>query len=409
MGGEFIKIPTDGGTYKEINDNLKTCLSHNDKIKVIIRGLDMARFIDDKDSMRRDMGSYPTYLYDDNYFNDVYYLFNRDVVFNWVYPMLKAKTQEGFQPGIMSFDDYSYWQDYYEYGVHAVYPDGIKETKKTELQTELTQEYKDRILGNVEQNITSLAEEYPNVTFYYFFTPYSGARWQYWINVGSFDMQIQAERMVIENILKIDNIRLYSFNMRTDLINDLNNYKDDIHYATWINSLMLKYMKEEKYLLTKNNYEQYLKDEEKYYSTLDYFTSYNNQEDYEQDYFAAALLNQELSEVSPHRWFDDEIKENGETGFDITINDIGRHKYLVFYGRIFNENGHLCVNAYNNEGKIIAQVTEDNGSHDKEWHQYLMDLSGIKENVIISFNGDYYTEGMDSSTRDCAFSNITLY
>ena len=43
------------------------------------------------------------------------------------------------------------------------------------------------ILGNVRQNITSLAESYPDVTFHYFFTPYSGAWWQSYINTGKVD------------------------------------------------------------------------------------------------------------------------------------------------------------------------------------------------------------------------------
>ena len=46
-GYHFIKVPFSGGTYKEMNDNLKVALAHNHDIKVIIRGLDMGRFIED--------------------------------------------------------------------------------------------------------------------------------------------------------------------------------------------------------------------------------------------------------------------------------------------------------------------------------------------------------------------------
>ena len=48
--------------------------------------------------------------------------------------------------------------------------------------------------------------------FYYFFTPYSAAWWQSLLDAGILKKQIQAEKIVIEEILKYNNIKLYSFN-----------------------------------------------------------------------------------------------------------------------------------------------------------------------------------------------------
>lgn len=79
FGTNSIKVPYQGSTYKEINDNLKKALSNNENLKIIVRGLDMLQFFSDSDTMRFDLGEYPTYLYDDNIFNDVKYVFNRDV------------------------------------------------------------------------------------------------------------------------------------------------------------------------------------------------------------------------------------------------------------------------------------------------------------------------------------------
>ena len=98
FGGSFIKVAYSGGSYKEINDNLSTALSHNKDIGVIIRVLDMTRFIDDKDAMREDLGDFPEYLYDDNPFNDVQYILNRDVIFKRVYPMEVQVKEADFQP-----------------------------------------------------------------------------------------------------------------------------------------------------------------------------------------------------------------------------------------------------------------------------------------------------------------------
>jgi len=51
---------------------------------------------------------------------------------------------------------------------------------------------------------------------------------------------------------------------------------------------MLQWMHEEKYLLTEENYEDYLAQELSYYVSYDY-NSIPSQEDYEDDYRAAVL------------------------------------------------------------------------------------------------------------------------
>lgn len=141
FGGNFIKVPYSGGSYKEINDNLKVALSHNNNLNKIIRGLDMGKFFDKKDYMREDLGTYPLYLYDDNIFNDVQYIFNRDVIFSRVYPMIKENVEESFTGGITTFDTYSNWMDSCPFGRIELYPDGVT-VKESAAKMEITEEEK---------------------------------------------------------------------------------------------------------------------------------------------------------------------------------------------------------------------------------------------------------------------------
>ena len=283
FGVTFIKVPFEGASFKEIDNNIRTALEANDNLKIIIRGLDMRMFLEDKDYMREDLGTYPTYLYDDNIFNDVRYLFNRDVFFTRIYPMIKDKSNKG----ITSFDEYSNWMGGYTFGLKTIYPDGVAYEPFPD-QEEITDQERMRVLESVRQNITSLADEYPNTTFYYFFTPYSVAWWKYQIDTGNFDKQTEAERIVIAEILNHDNIMLFSFNDEATITTDLNNYKDDLHYGEWINTLILKYMKEGHDRLTKDNYERYLSREKELYMTFDYM-ELNKQIDYDNDYDAANI------------------------------------------------------------------------------------------------------------------------
>ena len=67
-----------------------------------------------------------------------------------------------------------------------------------------------------------------------------------------------------------DNVHLFSFNTREDIVADLNNYKDETHYAEWVNSMILECMSKDEHRLTKDNYEDYLKREYEFLVGYDY-------------------------------------------------------------------------------------------------------------------------------------------
>lgn len=192
-GKQFIKVPFSGGSFKEIDENLRTAVKSNPNLKVIIRGLDPDYFTRDKDHMRKDLGSFPTYLYDDNIFNDVQYVFNRDVVFSRNYQILQEAKREEAKSGITSFDQYNNWMSNFHFGKAALYPNGIK-VKKAGVPVELSEEKKTIVIGNVRQNITALADENPELEYYCFFIPYSIKWWQGKIEDGTVYEAIQTEK-----------------------------------------------------------------------------------------------------------------------------------------------------------------------------------------------------------------------
>ncbi len=290
FGTNSIKVSYSGASYKEINDSIELALAYNPSLKTVVRGLDMKKFFDASDFMVTNLGKFPTYLYDENPFNDVQYLFNRDILFERTYEMIKATDTWGFEPGITSFDDYSNWQKDWVFGINAVAKEGVN-TVITGEEKHLTDEEKSGIYDNIYQNVGSIAEKNKDVTFYYFFTPYSALWWEEQLETGNIYRQIEAEQYVIEILLQYENIKLFSFNMRTDITTNINNYRDTTHYGEWVNSLILKWMHSGNYQLTADNYIPYLEDELQFYCSFDY-ESLNEQEDYEDDYYAATLVNQ---------------------------------------------------------------------------------------------------------------------
>lgn len=410
FGCNAIKVSYSGGSYKEINDNIKNALESNDNLKTIIRCLDMAAFCSSYDSMRYDLGEYPTYLYDNKLFNDVEYLLNRDIIWGKVCQMMLDNRKEGFKPGITQFDDYSRWQSYYVFGINAVIPNGIT-VVETE-QTHLSEGERQMIKKNIELNVTSIAAEYPDVDFYYFYSPYSVVEWNEWKTRGILYKMLEAEEYVTELIVPYKNIHLFSFNSRTDITTDLNHYKDSIHYASWINSLILKWMHDGKYQLTEDNYKEYMKQEYDFYTTYDY-ASVDGQEDFEADFYAAALLNEELTGVKPLNVLDDckgeiIINEAGSIAMKFKVNLDEGYNYLYFNAQKIAECEQLAVYVYDDAGVVVEQIEKNFSDLDNEMHQYAMDLSTINGDVTIVLNGAAVNY-VDNSKFNYQFSDIYIY
>jgi len=416
FGCNSIKVPYSGGSYKEISDSIKNALEVNDDLKIVIRCLDMIRFCDEADLMRYDLGKYPTYLYDNNPFNDVEYLLNRDVVMGRAYQMTLDNDKEGFEPGITPFDEYSSWQPLCVFGINTVSPDGVTVTETEQIH--LSEEERAVIRENIELNVTDIADEYPDVDFYYFYSPYSVVAWNEWKTAGTLYKILEAEAYITELIVPHKNIHLFSFNNITDISTDLNNYKDEWHYATWINSLILKWMHDGQYQLTEDNYKEYLKQEYDFYTTFDY-ASVNNQEDYEADYYAAALLNKELTGVEPLDVLNDGkadvvLNEEGENTdrecigikFDVNLDD--GYNYLCFNGQKIADNGRLTAYVYDEAGTVVGQIEADGKDLDNEEHQYVIDLSSISGTVTVELNGEVDGD-KGSSDSGCRFSNVYMY
>ncbi len=101
-----IKIPFAGAMFKEINDNLITATNYNDNIKIILRCLDLYKLNKPKNAIAYD--TYPTYLYDNNIFNDIEYLLNKDIIINSINFLKQTIDNENST----TFDDYSAWYKY---------------------------------------------------------------------------------------------------------------------------------------------------------------------------------------------------------------------------------------------------------------------------------------------------------
>ncbi len=266
FGVSSVKVPYSGGSFKEVNDNLKVAVEKNPDLKMVVRCIDSNRLFDEVDAV--DYDNYPDYLYDDNPLNDAAYLLNKSILLTGL-QNLNGYLQDGAQE--LSFDLYCNWSDYATYGKEAVERNYQRdEVPLSELRHEITAEEYARMDANIEQNLVALARENPQIEFYYYFTPNSIYCMDYWNRQGNLQKQLDAERYFIEKLLPYENIHLFSFYTEYDTICDLNNYMDVAHHTGELNSQILVWMKEGRHELTKENYETYCQAVRDFYCNYDY-------------------------------------------------------------------------------------------------------------------------------------------
>ncbi len=263
-----VLTPFSGASYKEINDNMQRAIGYNKNIKMIVRSIDVNHYFDKVNDMRYDDSFYPKYLTNDNFFDDVSYFWNKSVLLN--YTMKVLCTYSKGNGSVTEFDKAFNWNDRHELGKEAVLASYERTDIKAEKSMMLTSEQIVDVKENIDVNLVKVVKENPGIQFYYFITPYSVVYWDSIDRNGKLDMILQAEKMVIESLLEYENVHLFSFSDDLSITSDLNNYKDSIHYSEDINSYILQSMKEGKHRLTKDNYEEYLRNMYYIYSTYDY-------------------------------------------------------------------------------------------------------------------------------------------
>ena len=407
--GKFIKVPFEGARYEEVNDNLKRALRANSSVKQVIRCLDMLpTYWNCVDGTRTDMGDYPYYLNNDNPFDDIKYILNRDVLYKRVYGMIKGKYA-GEEPGITDFNEYANWMRWVYCGKEAVLSEVFKEKENNRFTspveiTDITDEERVVLRNNVIENITSLADEYPKVEFDYYFSPYSAAFWGMMYQEGKLERQIEAEKQMIELILSHSNIRLYSWNDRFDIICDLNNYKDPWHYAEWINAWILRQIYEDSGRLTQYNYMGYIDRIRSKYENMNYNLLFE-QEDYSMDYIASVKLAEQITELQPLK-LDLKLREKEHENGSMIEFCPEQRLAIEFYGRRVNDDGHPAVSLCDTDGNVLKEINMCAPEEGGAWQRYVIGISGLRGNVVLKMEGSF---DEDNTQGAFLYKNVTVY
>ena len=266
FGTNTAKLPYNGAYPKDIANAFKLADKSGKDLKAVFWGIDIAAYSADPEEIKYPL---PEYLYDKNPLNDVFYVFNKDVIVKYIVEPYINKALETDR------DEYYCSAQYFSYGRSRVLS-GFEQIPKTALTTPETkaQNISDslkRLEVNWEENLVPMIESRPDTIVYVYFPPRSVLYWYEFRQKDQMDTVISEEKKLAELLLAYDNVKLYYFEDDTDTITDFDNYNDTVHFSFDVSRQILEKMAAGEDELTAENFEE----------TIDAFGRFINEYDYD--------------------------------------------------------------------------------------------------------------------------------
>jgi hypothetical protein len=262
---KLIKLSISGGSAREQSTVLKTAIENNKNLKNILWGLDTLSFIGNPDKLKYGPNSFPFYLYDNNKINDNKYLLSFDTLKKSINILFKVHNEDTNY----DFNTMYQWQhkDEEKFKIEDVYK--AWEKRKTDFNKNSTTEQKFNYLKNsFDINFLSLIQNNPQINFIIFFPPYSILTFKTFEEQNQISDILEFKRYIFDSLLSYKNVKMYDFQAEKSVTHNLNNYKDLSHYHQRINYWMIEQIKENKYLVSKENSDSYIENLKK--ETLEY-------------------------------------------------------------------------------------------------------------------------------------------
>lgn len=234
-----IKAIRSYGATADLCYFVNRAFEHQD-IKNVFFNIDPSSLIQDTQTTFEQTGS-PMYLYDSNPINDVKYLWNKDVLFERIPYMIASSFMKDYDEG----ESYN-WAQWKAFNEDTILYHYIRSNKYSDMKPD--DEYIDICNDNLSL-LKDVITKHPDTTFYIFIPPYSILWWDNLYHDGDTNAYLYMEEHALIELLNYPNVRLYNFQNAEDIVFNLDNYTDTLHFSPEINKYMCDCLKEGKYEL----------------------------------------------------------------------------------------------------------------------------------------------------------------
>jgi len=238
------------GAYPKDQANIMEIIfeAKGNAVSDVFLGIDELNYSADTDRTK-----YPVtkYLYDDNRLNDVQYIWNKDVLLNYIFrPLVDTKDKSDWN----LLYKQNYLEEHYNKASVLMFFEPV-EVSNEEVDTQIFIEAIDK---NLDVNILPYIEAHPETTFHIFYPPYSILYWYNQTRQNSLDAVIEKYRFMTQRLLEYDNVKVYFFQNQEEIICNLNNYADYTHFHGRVCDYMVQCFANGERLVTEENLEEEL-------------------------------------------------------------------------------------------------------------------------------------------------------
>ncbi len=232
FGDSTVKLCLQGAHFTDYDVLLQEVVTHPE-LKNIVFSLDNYLLTNNPDQYPVTI---PTYLSNDTVTDDAYYFWNKSVVLEYL-PKFLINNK------VSSADDAYAWALDYDFSKYVAR--GVYNTQR--LQVPMEEKPFDTYFQFADQFTASMIpyiESRPDVTFYFYASPYSIYFWDDCVRHGNLTAEICTLERVYKQLLNYPNVRIFYFQNDYDLITDLDNYRDYSHFDRPINYYMYECMRD---------------------------------------------------------------------------------------------------------------------------------------------------------------------
>ena len=216
-------------------------------LKYVFYNLDPSALVADPETTYEFTGC-PMYLYDDNRINDVEYWLNKGVLMEKI-PYLIANS---FMGDYDENDSYN-WAQWKEFNSDMILGLYIRKPSISRMKPE--NYYEDILRENLDL-LTDCINAHPETEFYVFVPPYSMLWWDNIYREGDTKAYIYNIEQAMKTLLSYENVKLFYFQNDREIITDLENYMDIIHFSPEINRYICESLISGKHQIREDNYFQ---------------------------------------------------------------------------------------------------------------------------------------------------------
>jgi len=194
----------------------------------------------------------PMYLYDDNYLNDIRYLLNKDVLLEKI-PYMIANSFIGDYDEGNSYN-WAKWKTFSKDILLSNYPrkETVDEMKPADFA-------KDNLAGNLAL-LKEQIEKHSDTEFKILMPPYSILWWDNTYRIGETESCLYNMEKAMEELIPYENVSFYFFLNEREIVTNLDNYMDSVHFSDEINHYICNSLIEDNYRVTMDNYKEVLAD-----------------------------------------------------------------------------------------------------------------------------------------------------